>query len=93
MDYYSENGKFPGKLYSFRRRVTPLINWISWLVLSITAFSYGLWRVLAASNWYLIITASCILIFGNLYFVKMHLFFHFFCSNDNRRLENKHREL
>lgn len=64
MEFHDINGKFPGIVAEYPRRLAPLINWMTWFVIIMVSLIYILWYVLMSGNWYLIIPTTSLLAFG-----------------------------
>lgn len=64
MEYYELNGKFPGIVAEYPRRIAPLINWMSWFIVIMLSLCYSLWYVFTSGNWYLIISTTSLFVLG-----------------------------
>ena len=64
MEFHEKTGRFPGILVEPKRRIAPLINWMSWFVVVMISLSYILYNVFTSGNLYLMITTTLIFISG-----------------------------
>lgn len=59
MDFHNKYEKFPGRMWTPKRRLAPLINWAVWFSLIVTALYY-----IASVNWVSFFSVLFVLLTG-----------------------------